>query len=392
MPLDTFRDKSVAGSTFVPEHDLGSSLGTDRLRFLGVHAGTVYTQELRLLLEDEPSQAPSGQGRLFLYDDGGVLTLGFRFPTGATQDLLLEGGSGPLTPHASTHQNGGADEISVVGLSGLLADAQTPLGHKVSHENGGSDEINVAGLSGLLADAQTPLSHAHVIGDTTGLQTALDGKQALDADLTALAALATTGMLARTAADTYATRTITGTTNQIVVSNGDGIAGGPALSAPQDLHTSASFAVATIAVGTTPATSGSIRLRSDGTVQFRNSAGATNVIALQKINNTSECVRFGGGTSVSIGNNGTLTVGAAGTTGGIASGLFVVRIVTSGQGSIAVFYSLGPGVVILAQDAANFTVTSGNAGTTNVYLDGSNNLTVENRMGGTRSYTLTLIN
>ena len=63
------------------------------------------------------------------------------------------------TAHAATHENGGADEISVLGLSGLLADGQTPLAHKTSHENGGADEISVAGLSGLLADGQTPLGH-----------------------------------------------------------------------------------------------------------------------------------------------------------------------------------------------------------------------------------------
>jgi len=32
--------------------------------------------------------------------------------------------------------------------------------HATSHQNAGGDEINVGGLSGLLADAQTPLSHA----------------------------------------------------------------------------------------------------------------------------------------------------------------------------------------------------------------------------------------
>ncbi len=36
--------------------------------------------------------------------------------------------------HASRHQNGGADEISVTGLSGLLADPQTPAGH--THDAG----------------------------------------------------------------------------------------------------------------------------------------------------------------------------------------------------------------------------------------------------------------
>lgn len=35
----------------------------------------------------------------------------------------------------------------------------TPPAHAASHQNGGTDEISVAGLSGLLADAQTPLAH-----------------------------------------------------------------------------------------------------------------------------------------------------------------------------------------------------------------------------------------
>jgi len=97
--------------------------------------------------------------------------------------------------HGSTHEEGGADEINVAGLSGVLADdqpAQThalggskhsadtlanlnskvsdatlddasdprdPNAHAVTHENGGSDEINVAGLSGTLADPQTPSGH-----------------------------------------------------------------------------------------------------------------------------------------------------------------------------------------------------------------------------------------
>jgi len=49
--------------------------------------------------------------------------------------------------HASTHQNGGSDEINVDGLSGLLADSQTPLAHKTSHQAGGSDAIKLDDLS-----------------------------------------------------------------------------------------------------------------------------------------------------------------------------------------------------------------------------------------------------
>lgn len=43
--------------------------------------------------------------------------------------------------HASQHETGGVDEIGVDGLSGLLADGQTPLGHHTTHESGGADEI-----------------------------------------------------------------------------------------------------------------------------------------------------------------------------------------------------------------------------------------------------------
>lgn len=57
-----------------------------------------------------------------------------------------------------------------VAASGVVA------AHDTSHENGGSDEISVAGLSGLLADPQTPLTHSHATSDVTGLDAALAGK------------------------------------------------------------------------------------------------------------------------------------------------------------------------------------------------------------------------
>ena len=76
-----------------------------------------------------------------------------------------------ISAHASTHEDGGGDEIGVGGLSGLLADGQTPLSHASSHQDTGGDEISVAGLSGLLADGQTPLAHAtsHKNGGTDEL-------------------------------------------------------------------------------------------------------------------------------------------------------------------------------------------------------------------------------
>lgn len=48
------------------------------------------------------------------------------------------------------------------------------------------------------------------------------------------------GILARTALNTTSARTITGTSNQVTVTNGDGVSGNPTLSLPQDIHTGAS--------------------------------------------------------------------------------------------------------------------------------------------------------
>ena len=61
--------------------------------------------------------------------------------------------------------------------------------------------------------------------------------QGLDADLTALAGLSANGLIARTGSGTAAARTITGTANQVIVTNGDGVAGNPTLSLPQNIAT-----------------------------------------------------------------------------------------------------------------------------------------------------------
>lgn len=89
--------------------------------------------------------------------------------------------------HKASHQNGGSDEISVVGLDGLLADDQhvldaevlavaSDLAHAARHQNGGADEISLAGLDGESAGLATHkavkaanATLGHVIVETAGL-------------------------------------------------------------------------------------------------------------------------------------------------------------------------------------------------------------------------------
>lgn len=64
--------------------------------------------------------------------------------------------------------------------------------------------------------------------DNLGLEIGSD-IEAWDADLDALGALSTTGLVTRTGSATYATRTITGA-GGTTVTNGDGVAGNPSVS------------------------------------------------------------------------------------------------------------------------------------------------------------------
>jgi hypothetical protein len=86
---------------------------------------------------------------------------------------------------------------------------------------------------------------------TTAVGYNITGGAALDA----LGAVATSGGLYRTAANTYAARTLTGTAGQITVTNGDGVSGAPTFSLPTAITgvnslTSAAASNLTLGTGT----------------------------------------------------------------------------------------------------------------------------------------------
>ncbi len=59
--------------------------------------------------------------------------------------------------------------------------------------------------------------------------------QTTDATLTSLAAYNTNGIVTQTAADTFTGRTITGTANEVTLTNGDGVSGNPTVSLPTSI-------------------------------------------------------------------------------------------------------------------------------------------------------------
>ena len=95
----------------------------------------------------------------------------------------------------------------------------------------------VSSAGGEITVATTTATEiGYVNGVTSAIQTQLNAKQALDATLTALAAYNTNGILTQTAADTFAGRTIAGTTDLISVSNGDGISGNPTITVGANVY------------------------------------------------------------------------------------------------------------------------------------------------------------
>lgn len=108
-------------------------------------------------------------------------------------------------------------------------------------------ELNL--LDGVTA---TTAEINHIDGVTSPIQTQLDGKQPLDADLTAIAGLSSAGIVARTGAGTASVRTLTAGAG-ITITNGDGVSGNPTIAVnAADLPNSAAV------VSYTPAGTGAV--------------------------------------------------------------------------------------------------------------------------------------
>lgn len=167
---------------------------------------------------------------------------------------------------------------------------------------------------------------------------------ALANDLAALEAMSGTGIVARTASETYAQRTITGTANQITATNGDGVSGNPTLSLPSSITAPGSIAVTTT-LGVTGVTTLSSQLRQ---AQGANIASATTTDLSTVAGNsvtvtgTTTITGFGtvqAGTVMHLTFSGILTLTHNGTSLILPSSANI----TTAAGDVATMVSLGSG-------------------------------------------------
>ncbi|MDI7267969.1 MAG: hypothetical protein QME96_08240 [Myxococcota bacterium] len=104
--------------------------------------------------------------------------------------------------------------------------------------------IGSTGAAPVLASLTAPAAGITITGGAGTVTFALAN------DLAAFEALdATAGYLVKTGADAYARRTLTGTANQVAITNGDGTVGNPTFSTPQDIHTAAAPQFARLGLG-----------------------------------------------------------------------------------------------------------------------------------------------
>lgn len=228
---------------------------------------------------------------------------------------------------------GTSGSVLFVSSAGLFAQDNAGISFDAS-----TDTLTVATkvasltLESTVVTGTAPLTVASTTAVTNLNADLLDGEHAsafqdADATLDAFAAYNTNGLITQTAADTFTGRTITGTSNQITVSNGDGVSGNPTLSTPQNIHTAATPQFAGLGVGAAGA--------SDQVVF----GSATPIF---KLNTSSTFLHFTGSNNTSLGSSA--GTGVTSGTFNTAIGTLALQNVTTGSGNIGLGVQAGQNI------------------------------------------------
>lgn len=175
-----------------------------------------------------------GADRIAFWDDSAGATAWLTVGTGlaitaTTVDVtsgVSDGDKGDITVTASgATWTIDADAVTYAKMQNVSATDKL-LGRSTAGA-GDVEEISCTAFARSILDDATEAAFKATVNLEIGVDV-----QAYDATLAALAAYNTNGLLAQTAADTFTGRTLTGTTNEIEVTNGDGVAGNPTIGLP----------------------------------------------------------------------------------------------------------------------------------------------------------------
>lgn len=187
----------------------------------------------------------------------------------------------------------------------------------------GSSVVNITNGTGALGNPTVDLNQGNIViteSQVTNLVTDLAGKQALNANLTALSALdSTTGFLTETAANTFTKRTISNTSN-ITWTNAGGVAGNPSADLTDTGITSGNYGTAAHTLLIQADAKGRITGISDTSIVIAESQVTNLVTDLAGkeplISATNHAVQIGNASghlaSLAIGSNGQVLIGSTG--------------------------------------------------------------------------------
>jgi hypothetical protein len=162
-----------------------------------------------------------------LDNDGNALVAGALYFDTTSAGMKVYTGSAWVLAYVS----GGGFLAASNNLSELTATASTARTN-IGLGTGDSPQFTAVNV-GNASDTTVTRASAGVIaveGSNVLMASNIGGSvQAYDAELQAISGLSTNGIVTRTSSNTAAARTITGTTNVITVTNGDGVSGNPTL-------------------------------------------------------------------------------------------------------------------------------------------------------------------